>query len=90
LLLTRNRRLSGYSGTVVSGFGEEQIYPGLREYIVDAVVGGEIKCSFEKAVSISYLASSAVIPFAERETVSTILQGLIQNTDVILLVRHCV
>lgn len=76
LLLTRKEHLSGYTGVVFAGFGEEQIYPSMREYVIDAVVDNKIKYNFNEHWLVSYAQQSHVVPFAERETVRTILEGV--------------
>jgi hypothetical protein len=76
LKLSRRERLPNWSGVVFAGFGEKQIYPTLKEYIVDAVVDDDVRYCFNDGSSISYSHQSQVVPFAEEDTVRTLTEGV--------------
>jgi hypothetical protein len=76
LVLSRKEALSGYSGVVFAGFGEDEIYPRLRHYTVDAIINNEVKYRFDDEWKIAYRKQSFVLPFADRESVRSMLEGV--------------
>ena len=43
LSFSRKECLSGYSGVVVCGFGEDEVFPSLVEFYSDIIVGGKVR-----------------------------------------------
>ncbi len=68
--------LHGYSGLVFAGFGEDQMFPAIQEYYVDAVVDGKIKRRPGVSSTIEYGSPSAIFPFAQKDMVRTFIEGV--------------
>ena len=81
LLLSRKERLSGYSGVVVSGFGDDQMFPSLFEYNVDLVVCGRVRRWKMNEFHVSERNESFVLPFADKEVIRTIIDGVNPKYD---------
>ena len=69
---------SQYSGVVVAGFGELDVYPRLRTFRLECAVGNELKFKSEKErqCDITDEADGAIIPFAQSEMVSAFMEGV--------------
>jgi hypothetical protein len=68
--------LDSTSGIVIAGFGEADIFPALIEFACDCRIDGFVKYLNKNIVSISEDNSSAVVPYAQREMVSTFMEGI--------------
>lgn len=73
---TRKERLRGYSGLVICGFGEEEVFPRLLEYICDIVVCGKIRVWKKQEAKIGRDQGSFVLPFADTAVIRTIIDGI--------------
>lgn len=76
LLLTKQKRLENYSGIVVAGFGDSEVLPALREYVVDIVVGGKVRFWLSEAKEITASNASEVVPLADDEVIRTLIEGI--------------
>lgn len=71
-----------YSGIVIAGYGETELFPSLYEFIVEGFILGELKYKSGNSCNISvlsedeYKTSAAVIPFAQKEMVDTFMNGM--------------
>ena len=70
-----------YSGIVITGFGEEELFPVLHEYYIEGIVNNKLKYRLNKVTKI-YAESgeegttSEITPFAQQEMVHSILTGI--------------
>jgi hypothetical protein len=76
LLLSRKERLPGYSGIVICGFGESEVFPTVVDYYTDIVVCGKVRYWQNDVKSITRSNASLVLPFADVEVIRTILDGI--------------
>ena len=76
LRLTKKKLLSGYSGLVFAGFGEEEALPHLEEYYVDIVVGDKVRYWLRRKITIDEKRPSEVVPFADAEAMTTLIDGI--------------
>ncbi|GAA3855377.1 hypothetical protein AFIC_002091 [[Pseudomonas] carboxydohydrogena] len=76
LLLTKQRRLDNYSGIVIAGFGENEMMPSLREYVVDIVVCGRVRFWLKDTKTIGPMNASEVVPLADDEVIRTLITGI--------------
>jgi hypothetical protein len=76
LLLTKQKRLDNYSGIVIAGYGETEMMPSLREYIVDIVVCGRVRFWLHDSKTVSAMNASEVIPLADDEVIRTLIEGI--------------
>lgn len=69
----------GYSGLVISGYGKDELFPSLYEFITEGFILGELKYKIGKTCEISIEeegTTAAVIPFAQREMVYSFMNGI--------------
>lgn len=76
LILTKNKLLESYSGIVIAGFGEDEIFPSFREYHVDIVIKNTIKKVFHRSFTPEEFDSGKVITFAQEDMIRTMLEGI--------------
>jgi hypothetical protein len=72
-------RMKGTSGVVIAGFGEADIYPRLKEFIVEGVVEDRLRYRPQRDVRIGSKkaeASAWIIPFAQSEVVQSFMEGM--------------
>ncbi|MBX9259282.1 hypothetical protein H1Q63_36080 [Desmonostoc muscorum CCALA 125] len=78
--LVKNRFSSIVSGIVIAGFGEEEIFPSLHTYDIEAVFGNQLKYSKNEDKSHEIGSSyPVIIPFAQEDMISTFLEGIDPN-----------
>ena len=69
--------LSGsFTGIVVAGFGKDQHFPALCHYIVDNVVGSDVKVFRKHDLSVQADGIGHVVPFAQQALPIALLGGL--------------
>lgn len=80
-LFCKARFLSSHSGIVIAGFGEDDTFPVVNTYIVEAVVNKRLKYNKDenKCEKISFENSATIIPFAQSQNVATFLEGIAPN-----------
>lgn len=76
IVLTRKVRLPAYSGIVISGFGETEMLPRLREYAVDIVVDGRVRFWIINKYEINETNGSEVVPLADAGVIRTLTEGI--------------
>lgn len=63
------------SGIVISGFGEDEIFPALTEFSTDGIVSGEFRISQGDTTKISQTTSSCIRSFAQHDMVQRFMMG---------------
>ncbi|HXT39966.1 MAG TPA: hypothetical protein VN887_08085 [Candidatus Angelobacter sp.] len=69
-------RIRGTSGVVIAGFGEMDIYPRLKEFIVEGVIEDKLRFRSQRDVQIGSKTSASIIPFAQSEVVRSFMEGM--------------
>ena len=71
----------GESGLVIAGFGEDQIFPSIRSFVVSGVAGGKLKFWRDERGSkdITVSIGAWIIPFAQDEMVRSFMEGIEPN-----------
>jgi hypothetical protein len=67
------------SGVVIAGFGENEIYPAIESYSVEALFSGKLKYKLDRRDNIDSSNNASIIPFAQSEMVSTFMEGVDPN-----------
>lgn len=67
---------SNETGIVIAGFGDNEIFPGLKSYAVEGIFNGVLKYKDEYDVKIDATQSAAIVPFAQQEMVHSFLTGI--------------
>ncbi|XZI40716.1 hypothetical protein ACSXEP_07240 [Clostridium perfringens] len=70
-----------YTGIVVAGFGNDELFPVLSEYYVEGIINGKLKYKLNTVSKIysthtSENKTSEIIPFAQQEMVYSVLNGI--------------
>ncbi|WP_407356761.1 hypothetical protein [Methanolobus sp. WCC5] len=71
-----NIKNNSYSGIVVAGFGESEIFPSFKSYIIEFMVCNKLKYELDKQETISSDKSVVISPFAQREMVDMFMRGI--------------
>ncbi len=79
LAITKETRLGGYSGVVITGFGEKEIFPKLVEYRTDLVIFNKIKKFRLQEYTQNHIKLGKVMSFAQDDITRTILDGINPN-----------
>ena len=64
------------TGVVIAGFGEEEIFPRLKSYLVEGIFNGVLKYKEEHNIEIDAVHSAIIVPFAQQEMVHSFLTGI--------------
>lgn len=68
------------SGVVIAGFGEDEPFPSVIWFTLEAIVGTHLKQRQEKIIKIKYPeALSSIIPFAQSDMVNVFMEGVHPN-----------
>ncbi len=74
---TKSKQMSGsYTGIVIAGFGDEEIFPSVIEVVVDGMIGKNLKYKLQQKCQIGQDTDAAVIPFAQGEMVNRFMEGV--------------
>lgn len=79
--------LSGFTGLIFTGFGEDEIYPQLIPVNISMVVDNRLRYYVDEnnGASISNTNDGAICPFAQTDVIHTILSGIDPSLDNIYL-----
>ena len=72
---------SDHSGIVIAGFGTDDVFPVIEAFSVESKISNYLKHKQDedKSTAISFQNSTAIIPFAQSEMVSTFMTGAAPN-----------
>lgn len=75
---TREIFSNAVSGLVVSGYGEEEIFPSIISYEIEGIIEGRLKHRIipDKSYKIKNGNDCIIIPFAQEEMVQTFMNGM--------------
>lgn len=65
-----------FSGVVVAGFGEKDIFPSLVAYWIEGRLNGKLKYTEKKNIKITFKNPAEIVPFAQHEMVDIFLSGM--------------
>ena len=65
-----------YSGVVIAGFGNDDIYPRVKSFEIEGIVNGKAKYGFRQEGEISQNSDACIIPFAQRDMVDAFMRGI--------------
>ena len=74
--LFKKRFSSIVSGIVITGFGDDEIFPSLHTYNIECVFANKLKYSKNENKSHEIGSYPVIIPFAQEDMISTFLQGI--------------
>jgi hypothetical protein len=65
-----------FSGVVVAGFGEKDIFPSLVAYWIEGRLNKKLKYTEKKNIKITFKSGAEIVPFAQHEMVDIFLSGM--------------
>ena len=65
-----------FSGVVIAGFGNKDIFPSLVAYWIEGRLNGRLKYSEKKNIKINFKNGAEIVPFAQHEMVDIFLSGM--------------
>ncbi|MDD1678468.1 MAG: hypothetical protein LUO93_04705 [Methanomicrobiales archaeon] len=65
-----------FSGVVVVGFGEKDIFPSLVSYWIEGRLNKKLKYTEKRNIKISFKNGAEIVPFAQHEMVDIFLSGI--------------
>lgn len=65
-----------FSGVVIAGFGNKDIFPSLVAYWIEGRLNGKLKYSEKQNVKITFKNAAEIVPFAQHEMVDIFLSGM--------------
>ncbi|OGW39766.1 MAG: hypothetical protein A2Y97_03690 [Nitrospirae bacterium RBG_13_39_12] len=75
-IFSKDRFARNSPGLVIAGFGEEETFPALVSFAIEAKVHNTLKYKKDKDAAISFDTSAWIIPFAQSEMVATFIEGV--------------
>lgn len=85
MILTKKLKTGGYTGIVIAGYGEKDMYPRLICGQFRGAYFNELKYNINDSVEISDTNLASIMPFAQKDVVETFLNGYDINLIVDLL-----
>ncbi|MCF8302252.1 MAG: hypothetical protein K9I94_03175 [Bacteroidales bacterium] len=67
---------SGISGVVITGFGEDEIFPSIISYSIEGIANNILKYKQTNFEQVDYDKSAIINPFAQMEMVQTFINGI--------------
>ncbi len=77
----KDLRSPSESGVVIAGFGDEEIFPVLKSFVVEFTFNGMLKYKLAKEGSITDNLGSTITPFAQGDVVATFMNGIDPERD---------
>jgi hypothetical protein len=75
-MYTKDSFLPTYSGIVIVGFGEDEVFPTLISLKFDRIVNNRLKYKRDRKISINCRKRRDIVTFAQNETIDTFLSGV--------------
>ena len=75
-LLTKHMYSRLYSGVVIAGFGNEELFPSLVSFRTDGVIAGKLKFEWVHKQNLSRESLGGIIPFAQYDMVYRFMEGV--------------
>jgi hypothetical protein len=69
-------KINDASGVVIAGFGENEIYPSLITYDIEAIIDNKLKFLVARDLAVTHQENSFVEPFAQDDMVQTFMRGV--------------
>ncbi|MEW8401631.1 MAG: hypothetical protein AB2717_13065 [Candidatus Thiodiazotropha sp.] len=76
LAIIKEEQLSGYTGVVITGFGERDVFPKLIEYKTDLILLNKVRKKKIKEYIPEGFDAGKVLSFAQEDITRTILDGI--------------
>lgn len=76
LIFCKNIFADYFTGVVIAGFGENEIFPSAVEYRLEAIVAGKLKFIQAQFAQASRERNAMIMPFAQQEMVNTFVEGI--------------
>jgi len=74
--LANDEAVTDGSGIVISGFGEDEVFPTISRFMIEGRVNGHLKITSQSTDSVKDDYPAIIVPFAQREMVSMFMEGI--------------
>jgi len=68
-----------YTGVVIAGYGEKDIFPSLISFKIQGIINNSVKYTVDNEVNIGHDRDFAILPFAQTDVVESFLAGINSN-----------
>jgi hypothetical protein len=75
-LCTKGDTYLSYTGLVFFGYGENELYPSYREYMISCALDGHFKCALNRSGEVTNYNSSIIAPFAQYDVTNTVIRAV--------------
>lgn len=69
------------AGLVVAGYGDDEVFPHLAEFIIEARFAGYLKYRVNQEMAIGHNNAAVLVPFAQSEMVHSFMRGIEPDLD---------
>ena len=76
--------LQQYSGVVIAGFGDKDVFPSLSSFDIRGIVENQLIYSLNNKINISIERTAHIQPFAQSDSVITFLKGIEPSIETLL------
>lgn len=87
LTLSKNLQLQNNTGIVISGFGEDEVFPSLKASRIDIFIFDKIRETNKEVKAISFSNPSDIAPFAQTQMMDSVLSGVLPSYNSGLLIE---
>lgn len=87
LTLIKDGFSHGYSGVVIAGFGESDVFPVLESFKTDGFILNSMRMEGVEKKEVSDSSPSDIIPFAQTQMMDSVLSGVLPSYNYDLLVE---
>jgi hypothetical protein len=87
LTLIKDGFSHGYSGVVIAGFGESDVFPVLESFKTDGFILNSMRIEGIEKKEVSDSSPSDIIPFAQTQMMDSVLSGVLPSYNYDLLVE---
>ena len=75
-LCTKGDTYLSYTGLVFFGYGENELYPSYREYMISCALDGHFKCALNRSGEVTNYNSSIIASFAQYDVTNTVIRAV--------------
>ena len=75
-LLCKDSGWGNYSGIVIAGFGDVEVFPSLTEFLCQFIVNSKLKYKEARDIKIDFGNDATIVPFAQQEMIKAFMEGV--------------
>lgn len=75
-VFTRGFSQQAFSGVVITGYGDDEIFPSLYSYNVQHVIDNKLAIKEDKTTTVTVNDDIFIVPFAQADVMATLIDGI--------------